>query len=75
LRRRERRRGQQDLSTSRWEHHTHGNASEEMERKEVQAEVMTAVSRLPRKRAQAVLMIVLEGEDYDGFGRARANVS
>ncbi len=70
LRRRERRSGQQDLSTLGWEHHTPENASEEMERREVQAEVLNAICRLPRKQAQAVLMRVVEGEDYDVIAQA-----
>jgi RNA polymerase sigma-70 factor (ECF subfamily) len=70
LRRRERRRGQQDLSTLRWEHHTQENASDEIERKEVLAEVSSAIGRLPRKQAQAVLMRVVEGEDYEVIAQA-----
>ena len=31
---------------------------------------MTAVSRLPRKQAQAVLMRVVEGEDYEVIAQA-----
>jgi RNA polymerase sigma-70 factor (ECF subfamily) len=70
LRRQERRRGQQDLSTLSWEHQSVGNASVEMERKEVQEEVSSAISRLPRKQAQAVLMRVVEGEDYGVIAQA-----
>jgi RNA polymerase sigma-70 factor (ECF subfamily) len=41
-----------------------------MERRETQAEVLNAISRLPRKQAQAVLMRVVEGEDYDIIAQA-----
>jgi len=70
LRRRERLRTHQDLSTSSLQNRTPENASREMERKEVQAEVLSAIGRLSRKQAQAVLMRVVEGEDYDVIAQA-----
>ncbi len=45
-------------------------ASETMERKIIEAEILKAISRLPRKQAVAVLMRIVQDQPYDVIAQA-----
>lgn len=46
-----------------------GSVSEKMIRKEIENEILQAVSRLPRKQASAVLMRIIQDEPYENIAQ------
>jgi RNA polymerase sigma-70 factor (ECF subfamily) len=65
LRKQERFRKMHDASaTGSLESHPDKDGSRELEGKEVEAEVLKAIGRLPRKQAEAVLMRIVQDEPY-----------
>lgn len=66
LGKRERFRKIHDVSTmGSLDSHAYKDGSQELEGKEVEAEVLKAIGRLPRKQAEAVLMRIVQDESYD----------
>lgn len=71
LRKQERFRKLQDSSEPRpIDHAPNGNAVHLLEEKDVEAEVLGAIARLPRNQALAVLMRIVHDEPYDVIARA-----
>jgi RNA polymerase sigma-70 factor (ECF subfamily) len=50
--------------------HSNSSVQEELEQKNMQAEILDAVRRLPRKQALAVLMRIVQGLPYDDIAQA-----
>ena len=70
--RKQRRRSRHEMQDLRGQDYVHSNSSvqEELEQKDMQAEILDAVRRLPRKQALAVLMRIVQGLPYDDIAQA-----
>ncbi|MCK4932693.1 MAG: RNA polymerase sigma factor [Candidatus Aminicenantes bacterium] len=70
LRKRARQRRQKDLSNlASYESQSRTNASLELEKKQAVAEVLNAISRLPRSQALAVLMRIVQNQPYEAIAQ------
>lgn len=66
------RRNRHEMKDLRNKDYVHSNSSvqEELEQKNIQAEILDAVRRLPKKQALAVLMRIVQGLSYDDISQA-----
>lgn len=55
---------------ARQRHSSDASAHRELEGREVEAEVLSAIGHLPRKQALAVLMRIVQGQPYDAIAQA-----